>query len=123
MKRASGPPCRALLHAGIIYCKDVPRWLISLGQVRAVLGLGFLWVSSPEIVVECEGSLCRVLTCSVHNSLPILPPTMAQKLVDLLRQHAFGELGEQVDWEKVFSIKLMRTTQIHGPAQVSHLGG
>eukprot|EP00971_Amphidinium_carterae_P110248 2184222-Amphidinium_carterae.1 len=44
---------------------------------------------------------------------------MAQTLVDWLRQHAFGDLGEQVDWESVFSTK---TAQLQCPAHVSHLG-
>ena len=40
---ASGRPLRALMYQGVIYANSVERSLLSVGQLRDVLGLHFVW--------------------------------------------------------------------------------
>ena len=54
---ASGSKVRALLHDNIIYCTTVTCPLISIGQMKSMLDLRFVWNDSSPLLLACSGGL------------------------------------------------------------------
>ena len=61
LKVASGTSVRALLYNSLIYCKTVPRPLLSIGQLKAMLDLRLVWDDSAPCLLACSGGLRYVL--------------------------------------------------------------
>ena len=53
LKVASGSSARALLYNNITYCSIVTRPLISVGQLKSMLDLHFVWDDSAPLVMAC----------------------------------------------------------------------
>ena len=67
---ASGSKVRALLHDNIIHCATVPRPLISVGQMKSMLDLRFVWNDSSPLLLGL-GMLGRSQICVVgSDNLP-----------------------------------------------------
>ena len=61
LKVASGTSVRALLYNNLIFCKTVSRPLISVGQLKAMLDVSFVWSYSSPLLVACSGGLKYIL--------------------------------------------------------------
>ena len=73
LKVASGTSVRALLYNNLIYCKTVSRPLISVGQLKAMLDVRFIWSDSSPLLVACSGGLKYILVESaVIHHLPVI---------------------------------------------------
>ena len=72
-KVASGTSVRALLYNNLIYCKTVSRPLLSVGQLKAMLGLRLVWDDSAPCLLACSGGPRYVLLqASVVHYLPVV---------------------------------------------------
>ena len=92
LRVASGTSVRALLYHNIIYCKTVSRPLLSVGQLKAMLDLRFLWDDSSPCLVACSGGLRYVLLhASVIHHLPVVTVSDMHILLEAI--HVFTESG------------------------------
>ena len=108
LRVASGTSVRALLYHNIIYCKTVSRPLLSVGQLKAMLDLRFLWDDSSPCLVACSGGLRYVLLhASVIHHLPVVAISDMHVLLEAI--HVFTESGLLWDarqWAKKLGRKL-----------------
>ena len=69
----NGTKSRALLYNNIMYSPSVVRPLTSIGQLKAMLDLGFVWGDGPPILLFCFSGLKYVLIRTrVLHGLPII---------------------------------------------------
>ena len=108
LRVASGTSVRVLLYHNIIYCKTVSRPLLSVGQLKAMLDLRFLWDDSSPCLVACSGGLRYVLLhASVIRHLPVVAISDVHVLLEAI--HVFTESGLLWDarqWAKKLGRKL-----------------
>ena len=70
---ASGSEVRALPYNNIIYCATVTRPLRSVGQIKSMLDLCFIWSDSAPLLVACSGGLKYVLLdATIFHNLPVI---------------------------------------------------
>ena len=92
LKVASGSSVRALLYNNLIYCATVSRPLLSVGQLKAMLDLRFLWDDSAPCIIACSGGLRYILLeASVMHHLPVVSRHEMHVLLEAL--HCFTETG------------------------------
>ena len=74
---ASGSKVRALLHDNIIYCATVTRPLISVGQMKSMLDLRFVWNDSSPLLLACRAvsNTC----CWKRQSSTICPSSLLMR--------------------------------------------
>ena len=93
LRVASGTSVRALLYNNLIYCKTVSRPLLSVGQLKAMLDLRFLWDDSAPSLLTCSGGLRYVLLqASVMHRLPVVKHHDMHVLLEAI--HAYTETGD-----------------------------
>ena len=92
LKVASGTSVRALLYSNLIYCKTVSRPLISVGQLKAMLDVRFIWSDSSPLLVACSGGLKYILVESaVIHHLPVISSHEMTVILEAL--HDFTSTG------------------------------
>ena len=108
LRVASGTSVRALLYNNLIYCKTVSRPLLSVGQLKAMLDLRFLWDDSAPSLLTCSGGLRYILLqASVMHHLPVVKHHDMHALLEAI--HAYTETGELWDartWAQKLGRKL-----------------
>ena len=84
---ASGNTVRALLYNNVICCVTASRPLISVGQLRAMLDIRFIWSNSAPLLVVCSGGLKYVLVeSSVIHHLPMIITREMNVILEALDQ-------------------------------------
>jgi hypothetical protein len=94
-----------------LYCARVSRWLLSVGQLNAVLGMVIVWdADGPKCVVPFpDGSTCCVLRPTVHHNLPLCPPPAARAVREAFLSAVKGKPWSRSQWEKCLGMKLVPT--------------
>ena len=111
LKVASGTSVRALLFNNIIYCKTVSRPLLSVGQLKSMLDVRFLWDDSSPCLLACSGGLRYVLlTASVIHHLPVVSHDDMHVLLAAI--NLFTETGQLWD-ARTWSQKLGRKLSLY----------
>ena len=108
LKVASGSSVRALLHDNIIYCSTVTRPLISVGQLKSMLDLRFIWSDSAPLLVACSGGLKYILLeASVFHNLPVIDSHEVVVLLEAIHHYtATGTLWNATTWSKKLNRRL-----------------
>ena len=82
---ANGTQSRALLYNNITYAPSASRPLISIGQLKAMLDLRFVWDDGPPSLLFCSSGQTYVLIrAKVFHGLPIISQKKLKKSVELL---------------------------------------
>ena len=76
LKVATGTTVRALLYNNVIYAKSVTRPLISVGQLKGMLGLRMIWDDSSPLIVVCYAGKKYVL---LQANVVHYPPLVSKK--------------------------------------------
>ena len=108
LKVASGSSVCALLHDNIIYCSTVTRPLISVGQLKSMLDLRFIWSDSAPLLVACPGGLKYILLeASVFHNLPVIDSHEMMVLREATHHYtATGTLWNAATWSKKLNCRL-----------------
>ena len=108
LKVASGTSVRALLYNNLIYCKTVSRPLISVGQLKAMLDVRFIWSDSSPLLVACSGGLKYILVESaVIQHLPVISSHEMTVLLEALHDFtSTGTLWNAATWSQHLGRKL-----------------
>ena len=107
---ASGSKVRALLYNNLICCATVTQPLISVGQLKSMLDLRFIWSDSAPLLVACSGGLRYILLeASVFHNLPVID---SHEMMVYLRPSgvhnytATGTLRNAATWSRKLNRKL-----------------
>ena len=105
---ASGSKVRALLHDNIIYCATVTRPLITVGQMKSMLDLRFVWNDSSPLLLACSGGLKYVLLeATIFHNLPVITSHEMMTLLEAVHTFtATGSLWNAATWSKKLGHKL-----------------
>ena len=105
---ASGSKVRALLHDNIIYCATVTRPLISVGQMKSMLDLRFVWNDSSPLLLACSGGLKYVLLeATIFHNLPVITSHEMMTLLEAVHTFtATGSLWNAATWSEKLGHKL-----------------
>ena len=108
LKVASGTSVRALLYNNLIYCKTVSRPLISVGQLKAMLDVRFIWSDSSPLLVACSGGLKYILVESaVIHHLPVISSHEMTVILEALHDFtSTGTLWNAATWSQHLGRKL-----------------
>ena len=108
LKVASGTSVRALLYNNLIYCKTVSRPLISVGQLKAMLDVRFIWSDSSPLLVACSGGLKYILVESaVIHHLPVISSQEMTVILEALHDFtSTGTLWNAATWSQHLGRKL-----------------
>ena len=94
---ADGSKVRALLHNNLIYAHMAQRPLVSVGQLKAMLDIRFMWDDAYPLLLFCSaGKKYVLLKAKVIHQLPVI--TSQELLVLLSAIHARTTCGEF--WDK-----------------------
>ena len=92
----------------MIYCATVSRPLLSVGQLKAMLDLRFVWDDSAPCLLACSGGLrYELLRASVVHHLPVVSHEELHVLIEAI--HLFTETGQLWDarqWSQKLGRKL-----------------
>ena len=105
---ASGSKVRALLYNNIIYCATVTRPLISIGQMKSMLDLRFVWSDSSPLLLACSGGLKHVLLeATIFHHLPVITSQEMMALLEAVHTcTATGALWNAATWSEKLGHKL-----------------
>ena len=105
---ASGSKTRALLYNNIIYCATVSRPLISVGQMKSMLDLRFVWNDSSPLLLACSGGLSYVLLeATIFHNLPVITSHEMMALLEAVHTFtATGALWNAATWSEKLGRKL-----------------
>ena len=105
---ASGNKVRALLYSNIIYCATVTRPLISVGQMKSMLDLRFVWSDSCPLLLACLGGLTYVLLeATIFHNLPVITSHEMMALLEAVHTFtATGALWNAATWSEKLGHKL-----------------
>ena len=105
---ASGSKTRALLYNNIIYCATVSRPLISVGQMKSMLDLRFVWNDSSPLLLACSGGLSYVLMeATIFHNLPVITSHEMMALLEAVHTFtATGALWNAATWSEKLGRKL-----------------
>ena len=108
LDRAKRCKVRALLHDNIIYCGTVTHPLISVGQMKSMLDLRFVWNDSSPLLLACSGGLKYVLLeATIFHNLPV---TTSHEMMALHKAvHTFtatGALCNAATWSEKLGHRL-----------------
>ena len=83
---------RTLLYNNITYCATVTRPLISVGQMKSMLDLRFVWNDSSPLLLACSGGLKYVLLeATIFHNLPVITSHEMMALLEAV--HTFTATG------------------------------
>ena len=112
LRVASGDQVRALLFNNIIYAKSVTRPLVSIGQLKAMLDLRFVWDDGPPILLFCSsGKKHILLQARVMHHLPVITSDELTALLAAI--HLFTTTGALLD-DKGWSDQLGKDFKVYG---------
>ena len=105
---ASGNKVRALLYNNIIYCATVTHPLISVGQMKSMLDLRFVWNDSSPLLSACSGGLKYVLLeAIIFHNLPVITSHEMMTLLEAVHTFtATGALWNAATWSERIGHKL-----------------
>ena len=106
---ASGSKVRALLYNNIICCTTVTHPLISVGQLKSVLELRFVWSNSAPLLVACSGGglKCVLLEATIFHNLPVITSHEMMGLLEATHEFtATGALWNAGTWSRKLGCKL-----------------
>ena len=96
---ADGSKVRALLHNNLICTHMAQRPLVSVGQLKAMLDIRFMWDNAYPLLLFCSaGKKYVLLKAKVIHQLPVI--TSQELLVLLSAIHARTTCGEFWDKEE-----------------------
>ena len=101
LRVASGSQVRALLFNDVTYTRSVTRPLVSIGQLKAMLDLRFVWDDGPPILFCSSGRNHILLQAKVVHHLPLR--STAELTVLLSDINAFtttGTLWNEKQWSE-----------------------
>ena len=99
LKVATGSTVRALLYNNVIYAKSVNRPLVSVGQLKGMIDLRFIWDDASPLLVTCHaGKKYVVLKANIVHHLPLISRSSLQTLLNAI--HDFTTKGEIWDLKK-----------------------
>ena len=100
LKVATGTSVRALLFNSVIYAKTVSRPLISVGQLKAMLDLRFLWDDASPLPLLCHaGRKYIILRARVVHHLPVISRHHLTAILGAISSCTTdGELWDLAQW-------------------------
>ena len=109
LRVASGRPVRAMMHSEIIYASGVERGLVSVGQLRTILGLHFVWEDChPVLLFPCVEHRCRYLLIQsrVDHNLPLISHEEMDMLLGAIQVAVEdGRNWTREDWESYLGVE------------------
>ena len=101
LKVASGATVRALLHNNLIYCTTVSRPLISVGQLKSMLDLRFVWDDAAPYLLVVSGNAKRILLeASIMHHLPVITSEEMTAILDAIQEFTCtGKVWNAKAWE------------------------
>ena len=104
----SGSKVRALLHDNIIDCATVTRPLISVGQLKSMLDLRFIWSDAAPLLMACSGGPKYVLSeATIFHNLPVITSHEMMVLLEAIHEFtATGALWNAGTWSRKLGCKL-----------------
>ena len=105
LKVATGTTVRALLYNNVIYAKSVTRPLISVGQLKGMLGLRMLWDDSSPVIVVCyAGKKYVLLQANVVHHLPLVSRQELKVILSTIHDFTVkGELWNIHKWSEALN--------------------
>ena len=100
LRVASGAQVRALLFNNIIYAQSVSRPLVSIGQLKTMLDLRFVWDDGPPILLFCSSG-CKyiLLQARVVHHLPLISTAELTVLLSAINSFTMtGTLWNEKQW-------------------------
>ena len=98
---ADGSKVRALLYNNLIYTDMAQRPLVSVGQLKAMLDIRFIWDDAYPLLLFCSaGGKYVLLKAQIVHNLPTI--TLEELTVLLSAIHArttHGELWDKDEWQ------------------------
>ena len=83
LKVAAGTTVRALLYNNVIFAKSVNRPLVSVGQLKGMLDLRFIWDdASPLLLTRHAGRKFVVRRANIVHHLPLISRSSLQVLLN-----------------------------------------
>ena len=99
LKVATGSTVRALLYNNVIYAKSVNRPLVSVGQLKGMIDLRFIWDDASPLLITCHaGKKYVVLKANIVHHLPLISRSDLQVLLNAI--HDFTTKGEIWDIQR-----------------------
>ena len=102
LRVASGSKVKALLWENVIYCPSANRPLISVGQMKAMMDIRFIWDDSCPYVILCDaGKRYVIIRASILHHLPtISKPELHAILKAISAFTSEGEVWDATTWGK-----------------------
>ena len=102
LRVASGSQVRALLFNNIIYARSVTRPLVSIGQLKTMLDLRFVWDDGPPILLFCSsGRKYILLQARVVHHLPLISTAELTVLLSAINSFTTtGALWNEKQWSE-----------------------
>ena len=108
LRVASGSVVRALLYNNIIYASTVSRPVVSVGQLKAMLDLRFVWDDAAPVVLLCaHGRKYTLLRARIMHHLPLITTPDTSVLLTALDDFTTtGVLWDLQKWEEQLGTRL-----------------
>ena len=118
LKVATGTSVRALLYNNVIYAKTVSRPLISVGQLKAMLDLRFLWDDASPLLLLCHaGRKYIILRARVVHHLPVISRHHLTAILGAISSCTTdGELWDLAQWTDAVGSPLEEFCWTNSPA-------
>ena len=102
LRVASGDQVRALLYNNIIYAKSVTRPLVSIGQLKSMIDLRFVWDDGAPVLLFCsDGRKYILLKAKVVHHLPLITTEeLAVLLFAINACTTTGTLWDRQQWSQ-----------------------
>ena len=102
LRVASGDQVRALLYNNIIYAKSVTRPLVSIGQLKSMIDLRFVWDDGAPVLLFCsDGRKYILLKAKVVHHLPLITTEELAVLLSAINAcTTTGTLWDRQQWSQ-----------------------
>ena len=102
LRLASGDQLRALLYNNIIYAKSVTRPLVSMGQLKSMIDLRFIWDDGAPVLLFCsDGRKYILLKAKVVHHLPLITTEELAVLLSAINAcTTTGTLWDRQQWSQ-----------------------
>ena len=100
LKVATRTTVRALLYNNVIYAKAVNRPLVSVGQLKGMLDLRFVWDDASPLLLACHAGKKYVVThANIVHHLPLISRSELYVLLNAIRDFTTkGEMWTLQRW-------------------------
>ena len=108
LKVATGTTVRALLSNNVIYAKTVSRPLVSVGQLKQMLDLRFIWDdASPQLLLCHAGKKFVLLRARVVHHLPVISRKELTCILGAISEcTSQGEIWNLQRWNAEMAVQL-----------------